>query len=214
MSVPGLLVDVQRRLESLYALEPEAPVTDFLVDDDAGQGPGSGSRTLLVQDGDAVAMGVVLDPRVAALLDALDPRVQLDRRNLDPFCAAIEEVSHFVYLSFCARAERTVTQLELELQGEVDKYLTAAFLLSQQNEGAVSTRLRDLLFRHYRLGPGLSPEQAERYHAASTLAYRYCGWLERSFLRRRAGLADLAREARRFYRLGQREKLEKIAQLQ
>jgi hypothetical protein len=206
-------VDVQRRLESLYALEPEAPVTDFLLDDDAGQGPGSGSRTLFVQDGEAVAMGVVLDPRVAALLDALDPRVQLDRRNLDPFCAAIEEVSHFVYLSFCARAERTVTQLELELQGEVDKYLCAVFLLSLQNEGAVSARLKELLFRGYRIADGVSPERAERYHAASHLAYRYCRWLEHRFLAP-ARLADLARESRRFYRLGQREKLEKIAEMQ
>jgi len=44
------------------------------------------------------------------------------------------------------------------------------------------------------------------------LIYRYCGWLEARFLRR-ARLPDLAREARRFYRLGQREKLEKIANL-
>jgi hypothetical protein len=88
------------------------------------------------------------------------------------------------------------------------------FLLSQQNDGAVSVRLREMLFRHYRLAAGLTAEQAERYHAASALAYRYCGWLERSFLRRRAGLADLAREARRFYRLGQRDKLERIARLQ
>jgi hypothetical protein len=215
VSAAGVLVDVQRRLESLYALEREAPVTDFLLTEEAAAGyPGGGSRILVTQDDDGFSVAVVLEPAVGARLDELDPRVVLDGRNLGSFCTATEEVSHFVYLLFCARTERSVTQLELELQGEVDKYLTAAFLLSQQNEGAVSTRLRDLLFRHYRLGPGLSSEQAERYRAASTLAYRYCGWLERSFLRRRAGLADLAREARRFYRLGQREKLEKIAQLQ
>jgi hypothetical protein len=210
VTVP-LLVDVQRRLESLYALEPEAPVTDFLVEDDAARGPGS--RTLFAQDGDGVSMGVVLDPGVGALLAALDPRVRLDGRNLDPFCTAIEEVSHFVYLSFCARAERTVTELELELQAEVDKYLCAVFLLSLQNEGAVSSRLKDLLFRHYRIPDGVDDERAARYRAASHLAYRYCGYLERDFLKP-SRLADLARESRRFYRLGQREKLEKIAELQ
>jgi hypothetical protein len=210
-----LLVEVQRRLETLYALEPQAPVTEFLMaEEDAAGLPGGGSRTLVSHDGDEIALGVVLEGAVRVHLARRDPRVQLDDTNLGPFCTLTEEVSHFVYLLFCARTERSVTQLELELQGEVDKYLTAAFLLSQQNEGAVSTRLRDLLFRHYRLGPGLSAEQEERYRAASALAYRYCGWLERSFLRRRAGLADLAREARRFYRLGQRDKLERIAQLQ
>jgi hypothetical protein len=210
-----LLVEVQRRLEALYALEPQAPVTDFLLEEEEAAGlPGGGSRTLVTHDGDDISLGVVLEAAVGAHLARRDPRVQLDDSNLGPFCTLAEEVSHFVYLAFCARSERSVTQLELELQGEVDKYLTAAFLLSQQNEGAVSTRLRDLLFRHYHLEPGLTSEQAERYRAASALAYRYCGWLERRFLRRRAGLADLAREARRFYRLGQRDKLERIAQLQ
>ena len=210
----ALLVDIQRRIERVYALDPQEPVTDFLVpDDEAARLPGGGSRTLLRQQGDEVAVGVVIEPDVADGLALRDPRVRLDRTNLGDFCTLTEEVSHFVYLQFCARAERSVTQLELELQGEVDKYLTAAFLLSQQNEGAVSTRLRELLFRHYRLGPDLSAEQAERYRAASALAYRYCGWLEKSFLRRAAGVGDLARESRRFYRLGQREKLERIAQL-
>ncbi len=210
-----LLVQVQRRLEALYALEPQAPVTDFLVaEEDAALLPGGGSRTLVRHDGDDIALGVVLEGAVRAHLARRDPRVQLDDSNLGPFCTLTEEVSHFVYLLFCARSERSDTQLELELQGEVDKYLTAAFFLSQQNEGAVSTRLRDLLFRHYRLLPGLTEEQAERYRAASALAYRYCGWLEKSFLRRPSGLADLARESRRFYRLGQREKLERISQLQ
>ena len=210
-----LLLLVQRRLEALYALPSLAPVTDFLVaEGDAAALPGGGSRTLVHHDGDDVALAVVLEDDVHAHLFARDPRVLLDDTNLGPLCTLAEEVSHFVYLQFCAAAERSVTQLELELQGEVDKYLTAAFLLSQQNDGAVSTRLRELLFLHYRLVPGLSPEQAERYRAASSLAYRYCGWLEKSFLRRPAGVSDLARESRRFYRLGQREKLERIAQLQ
>ena len=214
MSVPGLLVDVQRRLESLYALEPEAPVSDFLVSqEDAGAYPGGGSRTLISQDGDRVSLGVVLDPGVGARLAEMDPRIHLDRRNLDSFCTATEEVSHFVYLLFCARTARTVTQLELELQAEVDKYLCAVFLLSLQNDGAVSKRLMDLLFHHYRIADTVSDERAERYHAASHLAYRYCQYLESRFLKP-ARLDDLARESRRFYRLGQREKLEKIAELQ
>jgi hypothetical protein len=214
VSVPGLLVDVQRRLESLYALEPEAPVSDFLLaEKDASGYPGGGSRTLVAQDGNCVSVGVVLDPGVGALLAAQDPRVHLDDRNLDSFCTATEEVSHFVYLLFCARTGRTVTQLELELQAEVDKYLCTVFLLSLQNDGAVSPRLKDLLFRHYRLADTVTGERAERYRAASHLAFRYCQYLEAQFLKP-SRLADLARESRRFYRLGQREKLEKISELQ
>ena len=149
----ALLVDVQRRLEALYAIEPQAPVTEFLIAEEEAAGlPGGGSRTLVRHEGDEIALGVVLDGAVSAHLARSDPRQKLDASNLGPFCTLTEEVSHFVYLLFCARTARSVTQLELELQGEVDKYLTVAFLLSQQNDGAVSSRLRELLFRHYRLG--------------------------------------------------------------
>ena len=211
-AVDGLLIDVQRRLCSLYALEAQPPVTDFMIPQaSAGRYPGGGSRTLVTQDGDEVSLGVVLAEEVGRHLSQRDPRVCLDTANLGPFCTLTEEVSHFVYLLFCARADRQITQLELELQGEVDKYLNAVFLLALQQE-AISPRLRALLFRHYRLAEDMTAEQAERYRAASQLADRYCGYLEAQFLKR-ARLADLARETRRFYRLGQREKLEKIAEL-
>jgi hypothetical protein len=207
----GLLVDVQRRIEALYALPAEAPVTDYLISEDQATGlPGGGSRTLVTQEGEMVSVGVVFEAGLGPSLTEADPRVHLSASNLGPFSTLTEEVSHFLYLLHCARANRSTTQLELELQGEVDKYLTAAFFLSLQNEGAVSARLRELLFQHYHLAEGLSSEQAERYRAANDLAYRYCGFLERRFLRK-SRLRDLAQEARGFYRLGQREKLERIA---
>lgn len=209
----ALAVEVQRRLESLYALTPHAPVTDFLIPTEAARDlPGGGSRTVVHQDGEDIAVGVVLEDGVREELARRDPRRRLDGSNLGPFCTLIEEVSHFVYVLFCAAAERTVTQLELELQGEVDKYLTSVFLLSLQNDGAVSPLLRDRLFRRYRLAEGMTEERRERYRTASHLAYRYCGYLESRYLRP-SRLADLARESRRFYRLGQREKLEKIAEI-
>jgi hypothetical protein len=207
---PTLALQTQRRLESFYALDPMAPVTDFLLSaEDARRYPGEGSRVLISEDGDGLALAVVLEAEVTAQLDAADPHQRLHEGNLGAFCTLTEEVSHFVYLLFRARSAWSVTQLELELQGEVDKYLSSVFLLSLQNEGAVSRHLRELLFRRYRLAEGMSEERAERYRAASTLADRYCGWLERRFLQP-ARLGDLARESRRFYRLGQRDKLERI----
>ena len=208
-----LLVELQRRLEALYAVEPQAPVTDFMIPhEDAAAYPGDGSRTLVQEEGDSIAVGVVIDEATARSLSERDPRVRLDSGNLGAFATATEEVSHFVYVMFCAAVERSVTQLELELQAEVDKYLAAVAYLSLQNEGAVAPGLRQALFRRYHLVDGLTPERAERYHAASRLADRYCGWLEARFLRAGRG-PDLAREARRFYRLGQREKLACISHL-
>lgn len=211
--VGGLALHVQRQLEAFYALDPQAPVTDFMIPSaEVAHLPGGGSRTLVAIEDGELSVGVVLERAVGDELTRSDPRQRLDASNLGPFSTLTEEVSHFLYLLFRARSDRPVTQLELELQGEVDKYLTAVFFLSLQNEGAVSTRLRHFLFGSYRLAAGLTPERAERYHAANHLARRYCGWLEARFLRRRR-LAELARESRRFWRFGQREKLETIAAL-
>jgi hypothetical protein len=209
----GLLLDVQRRLESLYALDPEAPVTDFVIpEEEAAAYPGGGSRTLVKDDGGAVSVGVILDGGVCSDLARSDPRVKLSVANLGSFCILTEEVSHFLYLLFCARRDRRVSQLELELQAEVDKYLAAVLFLSLQNEGAVSSSLRHYLFRRWRLAGGVSAERAERYRTASALAERYCAHLEARFLKR-GRLTELARETRRFYRLAQREKLETIAEI-
>ncbi len=211
--VGEIAVCVQRRLESLYALEPETPVTDYLVPVDAARHlPGGGSRTLVAQDGDGLSVGVVLDDSVGAGLERADPRERIDGSNLGPFTTLTEEVSHFLYVLFRARSDRPVTQLELELQGEVDKYLISLFFFGLREERAVSGRLRQALFARYELAVGLSAESCERYHEASRLANRYCGWLESRYLRDRSR-EDLARETRRFWRLGQREKLETIASI-
>ncbi len=211
--VGEIAVCVQRQLESLYALDAEAPVTDFMVPPDIVRHlPGGGSRTLVAQEGDEVSVGVVLDVSVGAGLEHADPRERLDGSNLGPFSTLTEEVSHFLYVLFRARSDRPMTELELELQGEVDKYLVALFFRGQDQEGAVSERLRQALFARYELVAGLSAERSERYHEASRLANRYCGWLESRYLKRRSREA-LARETRRFWRLGQREKLETIAGL-
>ena len=209
----GVLVDIQRRLEGFYGLPTQAPVAEFLIPaQSAADYPGDGSRTLVTEDADGLSIGVLLEPAVLDRLTHDDPRVRLGDANLDAFCTATEEVSHFLYLLFRAGNGRAVTELELELQGEVDKYLNAVFLLSLQNEGAVSARLRELLFQRYRLDERVTPERASRYREASGLAYRYCGWLETRFLRP-ARLAELRSHGRRFYRFGQREKLETIARV-
>ena len=212
MSVSGVLVDVQRRLESLYALEPEAPVTDFLLSEqDASGYPGGGSRTLISRDGDSVALGVVLEPGVGARLDEQDPRERLDRRNLDSFCTATEEVSHFVYLLFCARTARTVTHLELELQAEVDKFVCCFLLLSRATE-RIPVSLRRRLYGDVAYADDLDADERERYRTANQQASRYTAALEHQFVAREQTIALLT-EVRRFYRMDLPAKLGRIAQL-
>ena len=51
------------------------------------------------------------------------------RERLSGFCAAAEGVSHFLYLAHRAGQGGQVSQLELEAQGELDKYLSVVLLL-------------------------------------------------------------------------------------
>ncbi|MFQ5791551.1 MAG: hypothetical protein ACE5JI_13855, partial [Acidobacteriota bacterium] len=106
----------------------------------------------------------------------------------------------FAYLLWNASREKSVTQLELELQGEVDKFITLALLLARQNRGLVPSHLLDHLFSDYELREGLDPSRRERYRAANSLARSYCSTLVRRFLSR-ASLPELLTDLRHFYRL-------------
>ena len=91
---------------------------------------------------------------------------------LDAFCAVAEGGSHFVYFTFCgAQMERPVSQFELELQAEIDKYL----LLRTTH---ASDELLHRLFERFELDETLSSEQRERYRLATE--FRLCpSWCPR-----------------------------------
>ena len=102
-----------------------------------------------------------------------------------------------------------MTQLELELQGEVDKYLVVLFFRGPEDEGAVSEGLRQLLFDRYQLAAASRP----RAPSATTRprGSRTAVPVARVALPGPPPAGALAREAQKFWRLGQREKLETIA---
>jgi hypothetical protein len=201
-SFSELLVDVQRRLETLYALDPEAPVTDFLIAyDEAAHLPGGGSRTLVSQEGDSLSLAVVFEKAVGDDMARADPRVLLDASNLGAFSTLTEEVSHFLYLLYRARLDRPVTQLELELQAEVDKYLTCTL--------TSGVDLRERLFERFTLDPAMDAAERERYLVANENARAYADALHERYVARGA-VPEMLGEVRAFYRLGMAGKLERI----
>ena len=137
-----------------------------------------------------------------------DPADRLGAHNLGDFLLAVEGVSHFIYAICCARAERPVTQLELELQAEVDKYVTC--LLATDPALRVSEVLRRRLFGDANYEPDLEADEHERYRAANDNAHRYAAWLETEYVGPRK-IPEMLGELRRFYRAGLSEKLAHIA---
>jgi hypothetical protein len=190
-SILETLRQTQVALERLYELEPGPDVVQFVHFDEAQR-----HETVLVRQPapDTVEMLVVLpaDPALYARLQGnslSDARLQL-----------IEGVSHFVLLIERARIELPATQLELEIQAEVDKF--ALLALSPDLDGTYNRDLHQWLFEDVHFLHSPDTEAGQRYRHANGVAARLCARL------------DLVRDVptsqallRRFYRCGQTEKL-------
>lgn len=207
---------LQGQLESLYDVRGLHRVEDFLLTERSALHallPDSSPETLLIrQNGDDLDVALFLDRELLQRLRQDSPSRQLHDGNLEDYLAAVEGVSHFLYLVWNARHGRCVTQLEMELQAEVDKFVTATYWICRQYGSRALGELHGTLFRDYRLREGLSPERRERYHQANRLASRYCRRLDQDLRRARRPLPSLA-ELRRFYRMTHGRKIQHIQTL-
>jgi hypothetical protein len=179
---------VQAGLERLYRLERQADVHAFMMPADRGE-----REALLVREGDDGTLEMAL--RVPPIGDASD---------LDAICQIIEGVSHFVYLADRAGDGRAATQLEMELQAEVDKYVVLASSIASLDVTS-SAKLRARLYERVQYAHAEDGELGERYRVANDLAHGFVRRLERHIPPRRFG--SMRDELRNFFRVGQSDKL-------
>ncbi len=214
---PELLVAIQGQLGRVYDVELQEDVRDYLVTDRrlfAALTTGMTSRLrdeqlLVVENEGAVDLALYLDTRVLERLAAADPLENLCCANLADFWTVLEGVSHFHYVAWNAGFDKPVTLLELEMQAEVDKYVSTRLLLQGQPAATLGAPLLQRLFEDPTFDPQLDAEELGRYQAASTLAGRYCASLETRFPVS-ALTPELLRELRTFYRLPQTAKIARI----
>lgn len=207
-----MLSRLQRGLEDLYRVETGVSVEDFVVGeavrDTCAPSRKSREQLLVAEEADGMSLALYIESGVLENLATHDPTRMLGDHNLGDFLLAIEGVSHFIYAVCCARVDRPVTQLELELQAEVDKYVTC--LLVTGGEAGVSTTLRHRLFGDCAYEPDLDGDEHSRYRAANDNAQRYASYLEQTFVAPRR-IPEMLGELRRFYRQGLAAKLSRIA---
>jgi hypothetical protein len=210
------VVAIQHHLERLYELDPGYRAEQFLVSDreqlpsmHAALAHAPEEQLLLAeQDGDLL-LTLYLSAQLLERLEADCPLDRLHGGNLADLCLAVEGVSHFLYVVWNARFERPVTQLELELQAEIDKYVVSALLLDHQGRGSLPGDLHAHLFRRVRYAEPMAHAQRCRYHRANSYAASYCDYLARTYPRA-GGSQHQLRELRRFYRLLHLQKLRHI----
>ena len=182
---------IQHRLQRLYALDELPPVEHFsqpCADDEREQ-------VLLRQEQEDVALAVRLP---APALDHAPPSL-----SLDLICQIIEGVSHFVYLAWRIGQNLPATQLELELQAEVDKFALLALDPLLRSDPGVVWRIHTSLYERVRFAHAPGTEEGDRYRLASHLAARFSAGLGRRLAPREATLGRL----RAFQRAGQAEKI-------
>lgn len=178
---------LQRRLERFYHLEATPDVRGFVRQSvDAAE-----RESLLLRESEEGLEMALVVPAGAA-------------NDHDEWLQLAEGVSHFVYVANRARQELPSTQLELELQAEVDKFVLLVLERVPYERGE-AFEVHSRLFERvsYLHEPGT--ELGDRYRIANDLAAR--------FVRRlMAGQGDSTHAAlRRFYRAGQAEKIRLVA---
>jgi hypothetical protein len=201
---------VQRGLEQLYRVDTGVTVDDFVIDqptrDSLVEARRPREQLLVVEDAGEMSLALFVDPRALENLERNDPSRALGDHNLGDFLLAVEGVSHFIYAICAARVDRKVSQLELELQAEVDKYVTC--LLT--TDPARSQEWRERLFGEAIYDDDLDQDESQRYRVANDNAQRYSAFLETEFVARRR-IPEMLGELRRFYRKGLAAKLSTIA---
>ncbi len=210
-----MLSELQKLLSDIYQLEPGYDVSDFLVTDPTlarflgGDAliPNTDESVLLAEDDEGMALSVYLDSQMLGRLGRDNPMRALKTSRLNDLWTVLEGISHFNYLVWSAGRDRSVTLLELEMQAEVDKFVSTWLMAQDQDDCEFAGRLHGWLFDKVRFRPELSEDEHERYRTANNYASRFCHGLMQRLMR------DCDRtmsELRCFYRLKQSDKISHI----
>lgn len=205
-----LLRQLQTLIAGIYDIAVPEDVGDFVVTDRSllpvDETAAHADEQLLVAcGGETLDIALYLDAALLQRLDASDPTDTLHGENVADYLTAVEGVSHFVCVAWHARHDRNVSLLMLELQAEIDKYLTTYVLLRRQSPERFPVELHDLLFTRARVDPQLAGTREVLYRTANDHAARYCRGIEARLRRQRPGGDDIGAELdadlKRFYRM-------------
>ncbi len=212
-----MVQQIQSVLEGIYGVSLPVRAKDFIINEqtlgilierklvDASFARRRGALLVYTED-DTINISLYLQEQLHALLE----RKSAKWVKLEDLCTVFEEVSHFFHLIYFWERQRQTTQLELELLGEIDKFLLSFLLLAPAINEEKIRLLRHKLFGQFAPIEGLSSQQWQRYYHSYRLAAKYCSHLERQFLKR-SRLDSLFQEIRQFHRLPCSEKMSLIA---
>lgn len=210
-----MLSELQRQLSDIYQVGGAYDVRDYLITDPMiakciGQDAmlANTDETLLVsQDDDGLALSLFLDGDMLERLESANPLHCLRAELLDDLWKVLEGISHFNCVVWKAAQDRSVSLLELELQGEIDKFVSTTLLALGQADTDLLNNLHGWLFDNVSFHDELDDEQLDRYRSANDYAARFCHGLRQQLIDdNQLALSEL----RQFYRLQLSDKISHI----
>ena len=210
-----LLSVIQNNLEEIYELSVPQKVLDFVITDrnfaelllNKPIESNALEQLLVASSGNHLDISLYLDDELVSRLGNDYPSRHTDKTDLHDFWIALEGVSHFLYLVWNASYDRPVSQLELELQAEVDKFVSATTAMVSKRDGASMQEIWSLLFSEPKFKNNIEQENLLRYQKANAYASQYC---QNLIGMKNATAKSLQNELRRFYRSSQQEKISRI----
>ncbi len=210
-----LLTDIQARLQEIYEVTVSENVLDYVITDrkfaeiisDKKIEKNVREQLLIATNDEYLDVSLYLDDNLVKRLGNQYPTPHTNKKLLHDFWVALEGVSHFLYVAWNASHDRPVSQLELELQAEVDKFVSALITLKNKQDIPSMNEIWDLLFSDPQYESSLEDQSLQRYQKANAYASQYCLNLMEVY---QSNSASISNELRRFYRLSQNQKISYI----
>ena len=210
-----MLAELQNQLNDIYQVGRAYDVRDFLITDPSlarliGQESmlsNTEETLLLSEDDEGLALSLFLDGNLLERLESARPLDALRADMLDDLWKVLEGLSHFNCIVWKASQDRPVSLLELELQGEIDKFVSTMLLALGQDDTDLTNRLHGWLFDDVRFHSDLDDEQLDRYRSANDYAARFCRSLRQRLIDADGVAFD---QLRQFFRLPLPDKISQI----
>jgi len=213
---------IDKALKSLYNIETTLCAEQFLIHqfpaiplNRAGSGDFEGALYIQEKSQDrqkgevTIDLGIYLSPGVRDQLESFTKwKNPWTLEQLKAFSVASEEVSHFHYLLFNLMRNRPISEFELELQGEIDRFLILFFSkpFGEKSSKIIFDEVYEQLFCNFSFAKRLTVAQRQRYEDASIYAKRFFQKMRASFSEKSKWHLVLKR-ARIFYQMDLNHKI-------
>jgi len=115
-----------------------------------------------------------------------------DMASLPDLAVVIEELSHFNTFCSAALINRPLSPLDLEIQGEVDKFAVVLDWLHERNEESLKDQIYDLMFGKLNVGTWVHSKDRQLYEEAHQIS--------KNFIRKVLGQSKCHQDSRLLFR--------------